>query len=138
MVGFIEIVILSAVLFCVAYPLLSRKVAEPGAAALTESDYTDLLYRKEATLIALKDLEFDFKTGKIDDSDYGEVKTGLEAEAMEILRNIELLDKGAPQPAAAGSGAAQDRPRAKNFCHNCGAPAGKSHKFCSACGARLG
>lgn len=136
MVGFVEIIILSAALFCVAYPLLSRKVAEPGAAALTESDYTDLLYRKEATLIALKDLEFDFKTGKIDDADYDEVKTGLEAEAMEILRNIEQFDKGASQPAAPSS--AQERPKAKNFCHNCGAPAGKGHKFCSECGARLG
>lgn len=136
MVGFVEIIILSAALLCVAYPLLSRKVAEPGAAALTESDYTDLLYRKEATLIALKDLDFDFKTGKIDDADYNEVKTGLESDAMEILRNIEQFDKGVSQPAA--QAAAQERPRAKNFCHNCGAPAGKSHKFCSECGARLG
>jgi hypothetical protein len=49
-----------------------------------------LAEERDRTLAALKELEFDHRTGKISDDDYRELVTTLRRRAAEVLRALEL------------------------------------------------
>lgn len=130
---FVELALLAAVLFFIAYPLMSRKAVAGGEEVLTESEMSDLLYRKEAAYIALKDLEFDHNTGKIDDEDYKAMKDRFEGEAISILKTIEDYKKGISPAGRTAESKAKD----EKFCSNCGVKVKVMDKFCHSCGMRL-
>lgn len=48
--------------------------------------------RKEAVYENLRDLNFEYKAGKVPDQDYQNLKSSLEAEAAGILAEIALLE----------------------------------------------
>jgi len=50
--------------------------------------------RKEAVYENLRDLNFEFKAGKVPDRDYQTMKNSLEDEAARILAEIEQLESG--------------------------------------------
>ncbi len=52
-----------------------------------------LLRQKDTLYTAIRDLVFDFQTGKVDQQDYVELRQQLEREAVQVLR---LLDTSAP------------------------------------------
>ena len=56
--------------------------------------------RKEAVYENLRDLNFEFKAGKIPETDYQAMKDSLEEEAAAILAEIAVLESGA-QPVKA-------------------------------------
>lgn len=59
---------------------------------------TRLIYlreRKEAVYDNLRDLNFEYKSGKFPDADYQEMKTSLEDEAAAILAEISRLEQAA-------------------------------------------
>lgn len=132
----LEIAILSLMLFFISYPLFKRKIGGAMGDELLESDLSDLLYKKESSYIALKDLEFDFKTGKIDDNDYASMKAQLESEALTALQMIEdynkegVMKESPGRPEKGGKGG-------KRFCPSCGVAVMTKHKFCSSCGSSL-
>jgi hypothetical protein len=51
--------------------------------------------RKEAVYENLRDLNFEYKAGKLPDSDYLSMKNSLEQEAASILAEISMLQSGA-------------------------------------------
>ncbi|HEY1938950.1 MAG TPA: hypothetical protein VGJ33_13540 [Candidatus Angelobacter sp.] len=51
-----------------------------------------LYERKEVVYDNLRDLSFEFKSGKFTQADYDGMRVGLEAEAARILAEIELLE----------------------------------------------
>jgi hypothetical protein len=51
-----------------------------------------LYERKEVVYENLRDLSFEFKSGKFTQADYDGMRTGLEAEAARILAEIEMLE----------------------------------------------
>jgi hypothetical protein len=68
----------------VAAPILTRRAARlqdvvPGAVLDAEA-------RKRAALASLKDVEYDFLAGKLDEADFREVRERLEREAVSALR----------------------------------------------------
>ncbi|MDH5478411.1 MAG: zinc ribbon domain-containing protein [Nitrospinota bacterium] len=127
-----EIAVLLIVLGAVAYPLLGA-AAPVSSPELIENDLSDLLYRKEALYTALKDLEFDMRTGKIDQEDYDVMKKSLEAEAIGILGMIDATAKG-ENP---GSDEKKSEKKKGKFCPECGSKVEKSHKFCPECANKL-
>jgi hypothetical protein len=52
----------------------------------------DLLLQKDTLYTAIRDLEFDFQTGKVDQQDYAELRQHLEREAVHVLRLLDALD----------------------------------------------
>lgn len=81
--------------------------------------------RLDAALESLRDLEFDYETGKIEEGDYHALRSAYAAEA------IAARDAGAsaPEPEGApGGGAAA-------ACAVCGGKLALAAKFCSRCGA---
>ena len=59
--------------------------------------------RKEAVYENLRDLNFEYKAGKIPDSDYQSLKSSLEDEAAALLAEIARLENAAAAPRKAGS-----------------------------------
>jgi hypothetical protein len=53
--------------------------------------------RKESVYENLRDLNFEFKAGKVPDVDYQSMRNSLEEEAAAIMAEIELLELGAGQ-----------------------------------------
>ena len=51
--------------------------------------------RKEAVYENLRDLNFEFKAGKLPDTDYSSMKNALEQEAAALLAEISSLESGA-------------------------------------------
>jgi hypothetical protein len=52
-----------------------------------------LLERKEATYENLRDLNFEFKAGKLSEQDYAAQRAALEDEAAAILAELESIEK---------------------------------------------
>lgn len=80
----------------VARPLLQQ--ASPGedvleTAAPEEQERMRLLEERDRALSALKELEFDHRTGKISDEDYGALVGPLRREAGTALRALEHEDR---------------------------------------------
>jgi hypothetical protein len=53
--------------------------------------------RKDAVYENLRDLNFEYKAGKVPDSDYTSLKSSLQDEAATILAEIARLENPAPQ-----------------------------------------
>ncbi len=128
MISVIEVLLALAVMAAIGYPLFVKPLPAEG-----EVDEGDELHRlssaKEAAFVALKDLEFDYKTGKIDEADYASLKARYEAEAVNVMKRLDNAQKG---PSAAPSG--KHAGMKARFCSSCGAKADEGDRFCAACG----
>ena len=95
-VHFLELIFVVVVLLVVGIPLFGKLQLKKLVEAVDpESDeYKHLLVRKEETLISIKELEFDFNTEKISESDYQELRKKLEAEATELIGRLDQLEQG--------------------------------------------
>ena len=125
---FTATLILIAVL---AYLFLVRGKDLPEPAAVLP--YAHLEARKGQIYENLRDLQFEYRVGKLSDSDYQATKTGLQTELAGVLAEIDRLKGAAPEPVknVAVNG---KRPAAKNQCPHCGAKFSQSLKFCGECG----
>ena len=90
---------LIAALF-VAVPLV-RPTPQYEEPALTSGELRrlELAERRDSAYSALRELEFELRTGKLIESDYERARAELRAEAIAALRDLELLD-APPAPAS--------------------------------------
>jgi len=78
----------------VARPLLrSGKDEAPAASGSAEDARVRLYERRDRALAALKELEFDHRTGKVSDEDYGALVGPLRREAAEALKALESEER---------------------------------------------
>lgn len=93
--NFLQLILIIAILVAVGIPLFSRlpprRLFKPLDPA--EEEYKHLLVRKEEVLLAIKELEFDFKTDKISKPDFDSLHHKLEEEAVTLLEKIDELEK---------------------------------------------
>lgn len=54
----------------------------------TAEEYSEDQFRRQVALAALRDIEYDYATGKMDEEDYRELKAELSAEALRILETL--------------------------------------------------
>ena len=95
-VHFLELIFVVIVLLVVGIPLFGKLQLKKLVEAVDpdSDEYKHLLVRKEETLISIKELEFDFNTEKISESDYQELRKKLEAEATELIEKLDQLEQG--------------------------------------------
>jgi hypothetical protein len=95
--------------------------------------YAHLEARKGQIYENLRDLQFEYRVGKLSDSDYQATKTGLQTELAGVLAEIDRLKGAAPEPVknVAVNG---KRSAAKSQCPHCGAKFPQALKFCGECG----
>ena len=100
-------------------PVVARR--EAMAADLAPGAVLDAEARRRVALASLRELEYDFLGGKLDDADYRSQKDRLSREALAAMAAAEEV----------GGGSVSDR-------HRCGFLNPPGSRFCSGCGARLG
>jgi len=83
-------------IFCSFFAALTLiYIFMPSNDADTGADKTRLVYlyeRKEVVYENLRDLNFEFKSGKFTQADYDGMRAGIESEAARILDEIEQLE----------------------------------------------
>ena len=109
-----------------------------------ESPFKHLDERKAAIYENLRDLQFEFRMGKLSDEDYQTTKKDLQKELAAVLAEVDDLKnklgvaaKTAPvAPASSRKPAAEKRlSETREFvCPACGASFDKELKFCGECG----
>jgi hypothetical protein len=107
-----------------------------------EDELTETEARKRVALLALRDVEYDYLAGKLDEEDYRSLKGELTAEALAALEADEKARSGAGggvDEAALEAEIAQARLglRAGSFCPECGFANEPGSRFCSSCGHAL-
>lgn len=142
----VKILLAVAVVAFVGYPLLREQLAGEEELELPEED-EELYRRKETTYSALKELEFDYKTGKLSEQDYHELEARFKSSALEIIKAIDELEHPAPKkkaarPAESGQAGEEASLRASaglpaDTCGSCGNVNPSGARFCAVCGDPL-
>lgn len=93
--------------------------------------------RKATIYDNLRDLNFEYRLGKLSDADYNKTKVTLQNELAGVLAEIDRILKNAPAPAKSAS-AKPAKPAADLLvCPHCGAKFDKPMKFCGECGKNM-
>lgn len=139
MAFFVGAAIAAAILYLIVQP-----VARGLHASLdrSEDELTETEARKRVALLALRDVEYDYLAGKLDDGDYRSLKGELTAEALAALEADERARSGSAHPDAvealeAEIAEARAGLRSGRFCSDCGFANDAGSRFCSACGHAL-
>jgi hypothetical protein len=90
--------------------------------------------RRTAIYENLRDLQFEYRVGKLSDADYQQTKVGLQKELAGVLSEIEKVSSGAP-PTPAKAAAPKTKPG--TVCPHCDAKFPSPLKFCGACGKEM-
>jgi hypothetical protein len=109
----------------VAFTLLVRSRDLPEPEPVMPWEHLEL--RKAQIYENLRDLQFEYRVGKLSDADYQQTKAGLQSELAGVMAEIDRLKTGQPAPVAPA-------PPPANVCPHCGAKFPKAMKFCGECG----
>lgn len=90
--------------------------------------------RRAAIYENLRDLQFEYRVGKLSDADYQQTKVGLQKELAGVLSEIERVSSGAP---AAPVQAAAPKVTPGTVCPHCNATFPQPLKFCGECGKAM-
>lgn len=139
----LAIVLLAA--FYVAWPLLHD--APPAQHTSDDSREGSPEHDKEQALLAIREADFDHRTGKLSDEDYAALRADLETRALSAMAAIESASALHPVAASAAHPAASGAPAAATqttrggepagFCPACGVRFSRDDRFCSGCGKKL-
>jgi hypothetical protein len=103
LVGIVLLVVLvvAAVLFVAVPVLRSAEPEEWKTTSAAQVHLVELRERRDAALLALRELELDHETGKLDDRDYASANAELRAEARAALAALdEDIRVATPEPPA--------------------------------------
>src|SRR5262245_7653403 len=129
---------------CVGEPLVRRVSYKPHEREDNDAGQ-NLLLQKDMLYGAIRDLDFDFQTGKVDQQDYAELRQQLEREAVQILRQLDAADPLVALDheiehqvlALRRHSASTVCGPSREFCFGCGSPLENGENFCPCCGQAL-
>lgn len=135
-------------IFIVGYPLVNARRYEYAEVGLNGDDaFEHLASARNSVFEAIRDLEFDYATGKLSDADYQAMRTRYDAKAAEVLQKMDALGAPRMKRASAKAESAVVEPGVKpqtqrsnanrSFCSRCGARVEPADRFCLTCGTRL-
>ena len=139
-----------AAVFFVLYPIVGGLEASMD---WDEEELTESQHRRNVALLALRDVEYDFHAGKLDEADYRALKQEISAEALEAIDEEEaewvarqaalgvnageVGREGAPDAIEAEIAALRASIRDGIVCPQCGHPNPQGSRFCGDCGSAL-
>ncbi|MBI4454489.1 MAG: hypothetical protein HY644_01175 [Acidobacteria bacterium] len=88
MIELVAALLFLSLLMFIAYPFFQAAEASPTTIR-TQSRLDELLNEKEEAYLSLKDIELDFRMGKLSGRDYEVLKKESENRAIEVLKQIE-------------------------------------------------
>jgi len=155
-------VVLAALVAVLAIYFAVSPLLQPGKATLLVEDdkLVELLGRKDSAMQAIKDLEFDYRLGKISQEDYERMDQRLRRQAIILMQQIEKVAPASASldqelegiianfrqtvvapvpppvivPVAATAVPVPSTGEAVRFCTHCGKPLEAGQKFCAFCG----
>ena len=126
-------VLASAVVLVVAltvvFTLFVRKQDLPQPEPVSPAQHLE--DRKAAIYENLRDLQFEYRAGKLSDSDYQQTKLGWQKELAGVIAEIERVSTGKPVAPAPVI------PKPVNVCASCGAKFAEPMRFCGKCGKEM-
>lgn len=122
------------------FTLLVRAKDVPDAMPVSPTQHLD--ERKAQIYDNLRDLQFEYRLGKLSDDDYQKTKRDLQAELARVLAEIDAVKEQQPQVIRAAAPKAVlktvPKPEAEgNKCPHCGATFERALKFCGECGKAM-
>src|SRR5216684_4651181 len=125
-------VLLAAVLLSVGtivFTLLVRSQDVPETPPVSPTAHLE--ERKAQIYENLRDLQFEYRVGKLSDADYQKTKLDLQRELAKVLAEIDTI-----QPVKAAAPAPKPKRDGKT-CPHCGAKFPQPLKFCGECGKAM-
>lgn len=136
--------------YWVGYPLLRTRELDPSTEPASGDALHDLKIEKEELYSAIKEMEFDHKTGKLSEEDYIKLREKYKTKAINSLKRMdelggkediskEIEDEIEKEVLALGKDGFKVRPKEEEvvFCTQCGERGSPGDRFCSRCGTRL-
>jgi hypothetical protein len=133
--------------FFVLTPLFREPKRNLDIELLTETEPDHLLNRKAVVDGNLKELEFEYKMGRLSDADFQQLGAAYKNEAASILQRVDRLDapenpdetieKDIALRKSTLYGAGAQEARDSSSCPSCGAQIIPGKKFCADCGCRF-
>lgn len=117
-------------LAAVVSPLFSRQEPQglsPTGPGVLGAERENLLVEKQMAYDAIKELELDWRSGKLSEEDYRTIRAELEAEAIEVMKKLDSMES--PQE--------EVQETERNYCSSCGEKIDGEHSFCHSCGKKL-
>jgi hypothetical protein len=127
LIAIAAILVIGVILYTLSVRAADLPESEP------ESPTKYLEERKASIYENLRDLQFEYRLGKLSDADYQQTKQDLQKELAAVLAEVDRL-KGLPAPAAAAPAPAPKPKARKNVCPHCKAEFALALKFCGECG----
>jgi hypothetical protein len=120
----------------IVFTLLVRVRDIPEAPVVSPTAHLE--QRKAQIYENLRDLQFEFRVGKLSDADYQKTKLDLQRELAKVLAEIDSMGPAVKAKAAAAPAtpAAKPKPDGKK-CPHCGATFAQALKFCGECGKAM-
>jgi hypothetical protein len=120
----------------IVFTLLVRGRDIPEAPAVSPTAHLE--QRKAQIYENLRDLQFEFRVGKLSDADYQKTKLGLQRELAKVLAEIDATGPAVKAKAAAAPANPAAKPKSDGKkCPHCGATFAQPLKFCGECGKAM-
>lgn len=133
----ISSLLIGIVLFVAALAFVSLPFRQKQTTSMKNHKKGDTLHinttRREAVLSALRDLDFDFKTGKVSEEDYTPLRAQLMVEAAQYIEQEAAEEK----KLEALIQSRRTNQKQSGHCDQCGTPIAANQKFCSKCGSAV-
>src|SRR5689334_21095764 len=110
---------------------------------LPVSPFQHLDAKKAAIYEGLRDLQFEFRLGKLSDEDYQRTKLELQSQLAVIMGEIDKIKAEQPQPSAVKpeskkkTETAKQEPGTATACPHCGTKFERALKYCGECGKAM-
>ncbi len=117
------------------FTLFVRSQDIPEAPAVSPTAHLE--ERKAQIYENLRDLQFEFRLGKLSDADYQKTKVDLQSELAKVLAEIDAVQPAAPVRAKAANAGAEAMAKTSDKCPHCGATFPQPLKFCGECGKAM-
>ena len=122
---------IAVTLAVLAFTLMIRESDLPEPLPVSPVQYLE--DRKAAIYENLRDLQFEFRVGKLSDADYQQTKLNLQKELAAVIGEIEKT----PTQAAATPSKPAPKTKPGVVCPHCKATFAKPMKFCGECGKAM-
>ena len=150
MISMALVILAMGVVAWVVHPLFRRQATEGEIAFREGGPLEQLTSEKDAALSAIRELDFDYETGKLSEEDYHDLRGQYRSKAIALLKEIDRVAKGgktedriereirALRKTRRQASKAPKSSADQAFCPKCGTRNLASHKFCPSCGYKLG
>ena len=131
------------IVLTVAFTFFVRTQDIPEVAPLSPVHHLE--ERRGAIYENLRDLQFEYRIGKLSDADYQQTKLGLQKELAGVLAEMDRIKAGGPQRAVEVAAAVEtvaavapvSEEGMATACPHCGAQFSAPMKFCGECGKAM-